>query len=99
MSVAVTRRRWYACADVRAGDLDDVVAGYADPVTQRFLPELRVAGGGDARVIADPATDRLLGGIGAAPRAGTARPRCGYWVGPWARRRGVATAAVRALTE
>ncbi|HEX8632193.1 MAG TPA: GNAT family protein, partial [Catenuloplanes sp.] len=47
-----------------------------------------------------PATDRLLGGIG-LDRVAPARQQAevGYWVAPWARRRGVATAAVRTLSS
>ena len=57
------------------------------------------ADGGVVYAIADPATDELLGGIG-FDRVVTVRRQAeiGYWVGPWARRRGVATAAVRALS-
>jgi RimJ/RimL family protein N-acetyltransferase len=101
----------------RPDDLDDLVAGYADPLTRRFLHELPkpftrrhgewyiragasaiVAGGGAAYAIADPDSDRLLGGVG-LDRIVPSRQQAelGYWVGPWARRRGVATAAVRAL--
>ncbi len=103
---------------LRPDDLDDLVRGYRDPLTQRFAPEVPVpfeagvaepflresaarvtAGGGAVFAIADPATDRLLGGITldhVAP--GRRQGEIGCWVGPWARRRGVATAAVRALT-
>jgi RimJ/RimL family protein N-acetyltransferase len=70
---------------------------------ERFLAE-RVpsifAEGGALYAIADPETDELLGGIGfdkVVPGRGQAE--IGYWVGPWARRRGVATAALRALSE
>ncbi|AGZ39447.1 GNAT family N-acetyltransferase [Actinoplanes friuliensis] len=55
--------------------------------------------GGGLYAIADPETDRLLGGVGLdkmVPNRG--QTEIGYWVGPWARGRGVATAAVRALT-
>ncbi|WP_326560847.1 GNAT family N-acetyltransferase [Micromonospora sp. NBC_01796] len=63
------------------------------------------ARGGAAYAIADPATDRLLGGIGidqVAPARG--QGEIGYWVTPRARGRGVATAATtllagRALTH
>jgi RimJ/RimL family protein N-acetyltransferase len=57
------------------------------------------AEGGAAYAIADPETDDLLGGIGfdhVVPGRGQAE--IGFWTGPWARRRGVATAAVRALS-
>lgn len=70
---------------------------------ERFLSEgvaSIFAEGGVAYAIADPETDDLLGGIGfdkVVPSRGQAE--IGYWVGPWARGRGVATAAVRALSE
>jgi RimJ/RimL family protein N-acetyltransferase len=58
------------------------------------------AEGGSAYAIADSATDRLLGGIGINQvQPARAQGEIGYWVGPWARGRGVATAAVRALTQ
>ena len=100
-------------------DVDDLVAGYADPVLQRFMPPLPVpftrsqareyirdvapglfADGGGLWAITDPVTDRLLGGIG-LDKVVPHRSQCevGYWVGPWARGRGVAVAALRALTE
>jgi RimJ/RimL family protein N-acetyltransferase len=56
------------------------------------------AAGGGAYAVADPATDRLLGGIGLThlrERTG----EIGYWIAPWARRRGVATAATRTLSD
>jgi RimJ/RimL family protein N-acetyltransferase len=99
------------------GDVDDLLAGYGDPLVRRFLPPMPVtreqaeqyvrdvapsmfADGGGLYAIADPATGRLLGGIG-LDKVVPNRGQCelGYWVGPWARGRGVATAAVRALTE
>ena len=58
------------------------------------------AGGGAAYAIADPDTDRLLGGVG-MDRLVPVRQQAeiGYWVTPGARGRGVATAAVRALSD
>ncbi|MFK3980975.1 GNAT family N-acetyltransferase [Micromonospora sp. NPDC050397] len=56
--------------------------------------------GGAAYAIADPADDRLLGGIGldhVVPAR--AQGEVGYWLAPWARGRGIVTAAVRALAE
>ena len=102
----------------RPDDAEAVAAGYDDPLSHRFLPELPspftiahaerflsegitsiVAEGGVVYAIADPETDDLLGGIGfdkVVPSRGQAE--IGYWVGPWARGHGVATAAVRALS-
>ncbi|SCG18249.1 Protein N-acetyltransferase, RimJ/RimL family [Micromonospora echinofusca] len=58
------------------------------------------ATGGAAYAIVDPATDRLVGGAGigqvVTPRR---QAEVGYWVAPWARRRGIATAATRALAD
>src|SRR6266498_5728369 len=50
--------------------------------------------------ITDPSTDRVLGatGITATPNQ-PGRGEIGYWVAPWARDRGVATAGCVALTE
>lgn len=102
----------------RLADADDVAAACADPLTQRFLPQLprpytrdvalwwvnegapaAFAASGAAFAVADPATGRLLGGAGLgrhrADDPGAAE--IGYWVAPWARGRGVATAAARAL--
>jgi RimJ/RimL family protein N-acetyltransferase len=58
------------------------------------------AAGGAAYAVADAGTDRLLGGVG----LGHVHPdrsagEIGYWVGPWARGRGVAAAAAAALAE
>ncbi|MFI6132929.1 GNAT family N-acetyltransferase [Micromonospora sp. NPDC051141] len=62
-------------------------------------PAARAAGGA-AYTIADPASDRLLGSIGLTRlSAERATYEIGYWVGPSARGRGVATAATRLLTE
>jgi RimJ/RimL family protein N-acetyltransferase len=101
----------------RPDDLDDLVAGYSDPLTQRFMRALptpftrrhgewyireaapaAVAEGGAAYAIADPDSDRLLGGVSLEHVVPSRQQsELGYWVGPWARRRGVATAAARAL--
>jgi RimJ/RimL family protein N-acetyltransferase len=55
-----------------------------------------MSGGGNF-AIADPGSDRLLGGIGIThQREGSGE--IGYWVAPWGRGRGIATAATSALT-
>jgi RimJ/RimL family protein N-acetyltransferase len=61
------------------------------------VPEDRAAGGIQL-AIADPASDRLLGAVG-IQRVQDTSAEIGYWVAPWGRRRGAATAATRALTE
>ncbi|PZF90476.1 GNAT family N-acetyltransferase [Micromonospora deserti] len=57
-------------------------------------------GGGAAYAVADRDTDRLLGGAGLGQVVAARRQaELGCWVAPWARGRGVATAAARALAE
>jgi RimJ/RimL family protein N-acetyltransferase len=102
----------------RLADVDDVVAGCADPLTQRFIPLLpnpytrddalwwinhgsasAWSSGGAAYAITDSDSDRLIGGIGLARVvAERHQGEIGYWVAPWARGRGIASAATRALT-
>ncbi|WP_250001016.1 GNAT family N-acetyltransferase [Actinoplanes sp. M2I2] len=69
---------------------------------ERYIAEQVVAtsaDGGALYAIAGPETDELLGGIGFDKVVPARRQaEIGYWVGPWARRRGVATAALRALS-
>ncbi|WP_405113322.1 GNAT family N-acetyltransferase [Micromonospora sp. NBC_01405] len=56
------------------------------------------ATGGAAYAVADPATDRLLGGVGLSnPVPVRGQAEIGYWLAPWARGRGVASAATRAM--
>ncbi|MFI5839966.1 GNAT family N-acetyltransferase [Catenuloplanes sp. NPDC051500] len=56
--------------------------------------------GGGVWAVADPATDRLLGTIGLhRVIRERAQAEVGYWVVPWARGRGVATAATVALSR
>jgi RimJ/RimL family protein N-acetyltransferase len=56
--------------------------------------------GGAAYAVVDPVTDRLLGCAGLARvSAERGQAEVGYWVAPWARGRGVATAAARALSD
>lgn len=54
--------------------------------------------GGGNFAIADPVTDQLIGGIGVTHEQ-NGNGEIGYWVAPWARGRGIATAATRALTD
>jgi RimJ/RimL family protein N-acetyltransferase len=72
---------------------------FAEDFVLHRAPEM-FAEGGAFYAIADPVTDRLLGTIGMdRPVPSRQQAELGYWVGPWARRRGVATAALTALTE
>jgi RimJ/RimL family protein N-acetyltransferase len=65
-------------------------------VREGSLPAFERGGGNFA--IADPVSDKLLGGIGITHEQ-NGNGEIGYWVAPWARARGVATAATRALTD
>ncbi|SCG67260.1 GNAT family N-acetyltransferase [Micromonospora coxensis] len=56
------------------------------------------AAGGVAYAVVDAGTDRLVGGAGLSQVVpGRDQAEVGYWVAPWARRRGIATAVTRAL--
>ncbi|GAA3817641.1 hypothetical protein GCM10022226_42790 [Sphaerisporangium flaviroseum] len=55
--------------------------------------------GGVSLAIADAATDQWLGNIGLKPLDVRGAGEIGYLLAPWARGRGVASAATRALTE
>jgi RimJ/RimL family protein N-acetyltransferase len=73
----------------------------ADAVT--YITEGRAAmraAGGVALVVADPVTDRVVGSTGLHHIwHGDGLAEIGYWVAPWARGRGTATAAATALTR
>lgn len=98
-------------AEALATGLDDPLAqrflpSLSTPFTlahaERYIAErveATFAEGGALYAVADPATDELLGGIGFDKVVPARRQaEVGYWVGPWARGRGVATAALRALS-
>lgn len=50
-------------------------------------------------IIADAATDEVLGAISISVRQELESGEIGYWTGPWARRRGVMAAAVRLVRD
>src|SRR5437763_2352839 len=97
----------------RAGDAADLVDACADPLIERFVPSLpspcgdaeavawiAAAAGRPELVIADPDTDRLLGGCRLYHLSTLDRTaELGYWVAAPARGWGLATAAARALTD
>ncbi|MGW0507470.1 GNAT family N-acetyltransferase [Micromonospora sp. NPDC003241] len=97
--------------DVAASCADPLVQRYLDALPDPYTEAdarwwvsegapARFAAGGSAYAIADPGSDRLLGAVGLSnpvPLRGQAE--IGYWVAPWARGRGVATAATRALAQ
>lgn len=64
------------------------------------LDQARASGQELAFVIADAATDDVLGSISLLRIDwDAARAEIGYWVAPWARRRGIAAGATRLLTD
>ncbi|MEV4509529.1 GNAT family N-acetyltransferase [Dactylosporangium sp. NPDC049525] len=88
----------------RDDDADAVAEACGDPAIARFLPFLPQPYTRDDALaffrhrpddlaVVDPGTDRVLGSIGSTlRREGVAE--VGYWVAPWARRQGVASAAL-----
>ncbi|TKK77077.1 GNAT family N-acetyltransferase [Herbidospora galbida] len=62
------------------------------------IAEPRWGAGGAEFVIADARTGELDGAIGLHPPDRFDNVEAGYWVAPWARRKGVASAALRAVT-
>lgn len=107
--VRVRRYRDEDVPDVQAGCDDPLTQRFLPMLPQPYTREDAIwwvaegsaaefAHGGGNFAIADPATDRLVGGIGITHhRDGTGE--IGYWVAPWARRRGIATAATKTLTD
>ncbi|MCT9935046.1 GNAT family N-acetyltransferase [Planotetraspora sp. A-T 1434] len=92
-----------ACADP---DIARFIPLVPSPYTRDdallWITELAPGGweaGGAEFVIAGPGEAELLGVIGLKPVDRLGNGEVGYWVAPWARGRGVATAAVRALSE
>jgi RimJ/RimL family protein N-acetyltransferase len=115
MSAAQVRGQAVVLRPGRDSDIPDLVTSCNDPVAQRFVPSLPSpyapahardwikvsrAGAGDQVecVFADPSTDRLLG-VGGFQVRREATAEIGYWVAPWARGHGVATAGARALVS
>jgi RimJ/RimL family protein N-acetyltransferase len=93
-----------ACNDAEIVRFLDMIPNpYADGDARDWLytnvPANRERGGASF-AIADPDTDRLLGSISAnGSRLGGYATSVGYWMAPWARGRGLATAATRALVS
>ncbi|BCJ52090.1 hypothetical protein Asp14428_35650 [Actinoplanes sp. NBRC 14428] len=72
---------------------------HAEEYVTDLAPRLFAAGGG-FYAVTDPVSDRMLGGIGLdRVQPGRAQAEIGYWTAARARGRGLATAAVRALSE
>jgi RimJ/RimL family protein N-acetyltransferase len=96
--VSVALRPW------REDDADAVTAACNDPLIAHFLPFLPqpytredalafIRRDSKDLAVVDPATDRVLGAVGATPGS-TGVAEVGYWVAPHARRQGVASAAL-----
>ncbi len=99
----------------RQDDVDDILRACQDPENQRWLPipvpytrddavafvaqriEERAEGRGLLSVV--EADGRLVGSAGLHFPPSLLGPGVGYWVAPWARGRGYAAEAARALAE
>ncbi|GAA3113698.1 hypothetical protein GCM10010466_00990 [Planomonospora alba] len=91
-----------ACADpeiVRFIPTVPVPYGRDDALHYLEIAERLWAAGGASFAVADPATGEWLGNIGLKAPDPRGNGEIGYLIAPWARGRGVATAATRALTE
>jgi RimJ/RimL family protein N-acetyltransferase len=91
-----------ACSDpLTQRFISTMPAPYTRDDAERWIgggSEAAWAADGAAYAVADPATDRLLGAVGIDRVAPVrAQGEIGYWVAPWARGRGVATAATTVL--
>jgi RimJ/RimL family protein N-acetyltransferase len=91
-----------ACNDAAIQRYTVVPQNYTEADAHEFARHCATAladGTSLSLVIADVETDELLGSI-ALRRVGTEGHRwsVGYWVAPWARQRGVATAALRLIS-
>ncbi|GIF12544.1 GNAT family N-acetyltransferase [Actinoplanes teichomyceticus] len=85
-----------------AGPQDEAALAAArdDPAGRRFLPLDPATSSDRSYVITAAGAGDPVGGIDldhSRPSRGAAEAR--FWVAPWARRRGIATAALRALSE
>lgn len=92
----------------REEDADAVAEACGDPAIVRyltFLPQPYTREDAleffrrkpDDLAVVDAGTDRVLGAVGSTPR-GDGIAEVGYWVAPWARRQGVASAALEQFT-
>ncbi|MGV9778105.1 GNAT family N-acetyltransferase [Streptosporangium sp. NPDC003464] len=70
-----------------------------DAVSYLKVAEQLWESGGASFAVADAGTDEWLGNIGLKPLDSRGNGEIGYLIAPWARGRGAATAATRALTE
>lgn len=90
-----------ACQDEAIQRFTVVPAGYTDVHAREYAHRAAIGfadGTAVSLVIADPESDELLGSIALLrDDRDPDRWSAGYWVAPWARERGVATAALRLI--
>ena len=106
----VTLRRWRAsdasaiaaaCSDMEIQRWLPLPSPYTEQHAREYLAMMEedaATGSGFALAIVEPCSDRLLGSIACRMSKDRGVADIGYWIAPKARRRGVATAALRALT-
>ncbi|HWH13270.1 MAG TPA: GNAT family N-acetyltransferase [Miltoncostaeaceae bacterium] len=90
-----------ACNDPEIPRWTTVPTPYTAEDARAFLEEVARGwreGTGGVFAVADRADDGILGMIG-LNRVATRIAVVGYWVAPWARNRGLATAALRLVTD
>jgi RimJ/RimL family protein N-acetyltransferase len=91
-----------ACNDAAARDMTELPSPYDDEHAREFIsesaPEGRADGSLVAFVLADRADD-VLGVVSLHDIDASATASVGYWVAPWARGRGVASAGLKALVN
>ncbi|MGX7678222.1 GNAT family N-acetyltransferase [Jatrophihabitans sp. DSM 45814] len=92
---------YLACQDSEIQRWTQVPSPYGRDDAEGFVNSTaeRWAAGLPSFAIVDPAGNQLLGSIGFPRSPGEGVLEIGYWVSPWARGRGVATAAVGQLCQ
>jgi RimJ/RimL family protein N-acetyltransferase len=89
-----------ACQDAEVARWTTIPQPYRRENAQAFIEETRRAwseGRDPTFAVVERSTGRLAGAIGLRGE-GAGRWEVGYWIGPWSRGRGTATAAVRLIS-
>lgn len=83
--------------------LTNIPSPYTEEAARQWTAEGAPAAwraGGAAFAVTDPSTAEVVGGVGLGNlQTGRRQAEVGFWVAPWARGRGVATAATKTITN